>query len=1123
MTTFAPAGSLTRQDGPRRTDPTHTYLPLHRFYRSRPHPHPDSLALRRGRAWPHTCFSWQGGVLIAASGVPERWAQPVVVDYNVIRHLAVPAHDATENPAAGRNQLASGYGRWELVQSDDQAEQAPAAAHLRRDADGHITWAGPASDLPDPATVLESLDERFRYREENLVQDRQGLRTPQLGALHAVAGYWATSPTQPATVVMPTGTGKTDTMNAIFAAKRLDRLLVIVPTDALRTQLARTFETFGVLPRARVLEEPVLRPVVGTIEHGFSSMRNAIDFAERCNIIVSTVGALMASDEPVRQALVAECSHLFIDEAHHVAASQWDQIRDYFHDRHVVQFTATPFRADGKHLGGRIVFAFPLREAQRQGYFAKIDYVPITDYTDPDRAIAHTAITRLKQNLAADYDHLLMARVKTRARADELLTLYQELAADLAPVKIHSGETKRQRKTALDAIDARTSRIIICVDMLGEGYDLPALKVAAIHDAHKSLPVTLQFIGRFARVRPGQSETACVVVNRPDPQYDEHLRKLYADDADWNLVIREIAQTTVGVQQDISEFEAGFGSSLPEQVPLRSLEPKLSTVVYRTRCIDWTPESAVMLFGEERILTHPLALNRQRNLAWFVTEHRTDVTWGSLKTLEDVHHELYVMYWDRDHNLLYLNSSNTDGVHKQLAEAVCGDNAEIIKGEAVYRVMAHVNRLVPTNVGLIDVRSRARRFSMHVGADVTEGFPVAEAQTKSKTNIFARGYEDGSRVGFGASLKGRVWSAVTVGSLHEWVAWCDHIGSKLTDDSISIDEVMQGFIRPQLVTERPELAILAVDWPLDVYLNTSYETTLHYRGQSYPLLDTELRVTEHNTAGPILFEAATPEWRAPFEANFRPDGILVRALDGDVQVLAPRSQQTLTDLFSNRGIKFYFEEETTIEHGGFLLRPPRNTPPFAVKKLQALNWSGTDIKKESQGAIRDPKSIQHKMIQMIRAERDWDIVMDDDGSGEAADIVALAVGEDNTLLIRLVHCKYSSKKTPGSRVADLYELCGQAHKSVHWKRAPQLIDHLVRRERNRRSKHGRTGFEVGDDAALRALQHPARFLRARLEISIVQPGLSAASVSAQQLELLACAEVYVYETAHAVFNVICSP
>ena len=31
---------------------------------------------------------------------------------------------------------------------------------------------------------------------------------------------------------------------------------------------------------------------------------------------------------------------------------------------------------------------------------------------------------------------------------------------------------------------------------------------------------------------------------------------------------------------------------------------------------------------------------------------------------------------------------------------------------------------------------------MHVGADVIEGFPVAEQQTKAKTNIFAYGYEE---------------------------------------------------------------------------------------------------------------------------------------------------------------------------------------------------------------------------------------------------------------------------------------------------------------------------------------------------------------------------------------------
>ena len=35
--------------------------------------------------------------------------------------------------------------------------------------------------------------------------------------------------------------------------------------------------------------------------------------------------------------------------------------------------------------------------------------------------------------------------------------------------------------------------------MLGEGFNFPKLKIAAIHAPHKSLENTLQFIGRFAR------------------------------------------------------------------------------------------------------------------------------------------------------------------------------------------------------------------------------------------------------------------------------------------------------------------------------------------------------------------------------------------------------------------------------------------------------------------------------------------------------------------------------------------------------------------------------------------------------------------------------------------------
>lgn len=280
----------------------------------------------------------------------------------------------------------------------------------------------------------------------------------------------------------------------------------------------------------------------------------------------------------------------------------------------------------------------------------------------------------------------------------------------------------------------------MCVDMFGEGFDMPSLKVAALHDPHRSLGVTLQFIGRFARTTGGPEERATVVAPRPDLGHDENLRRLYAQDADWNRVIRELSAGASDEQQDIDDFEAGF-SELPDQVTVRAVTPKMSTVVYRTRCEDWHLDALATLFPEESLLTVPIAVNPDRHVVWFVTEDRESVQWGDLAVVEDVMHELYVLYWDEPRGLLYINNSANRGVVGDLARALCGGETTLISGPDVYRVMAHLDRLVPTNVGVLDARSHSRRFSFHVGPDVAEGFPVAEANTKMQTNIFALGYD----------------------------------------------------------------------------------------------------------------------------------------------------------------------------------------------------------------------------------------------------------------------------------------------------------------------------------------------------------------------------------------------
>lgn len=1048
--------------------------------------------------------------------LPPRWSDPIKVDQNIARQMLSPqvkAHLVKE----GRSVWALAEDqRWPVV-----ADAAPDYVHLAQKRET-LQWGGLAA-ADRPAEVRASLEGAFHLPRLN-AERSLGLRAPQTGALLAVFAHWTTGSRRPATVVMPTGTGKTDAMVALYAAARPERLLVLVPSDVLRSQTASKFETLGILPDIGLVTGSFKRPVVGRVEHHFESDVGARAFAQSCNVVVTTPAALASFTGESRTTFLAEFSHLFIDEAHHVAARTWSEVRDTFEGRPVVQFTATPFRTDGRSLGGRVVYAFPLREAQAQGYFANINYISVLSFDDPDRDIAECALSCLRTDLGNGRDHLLMARTSSINRANELLALYNNLAADLNPLVIHSRLSSRKTKEALDALDQRQSRVIICVGMLGEGFDLPQLKVAALHDTHKSLGITLQFIGRFARVSPTLVGDATVVASRSDAPFDERLRHLYAEDADWNLIVRDLSEQAVGEQEDASDFEAAFGSG-PEEVSIKSVLPKMSAVVYETTCEDWNPTNVYQVFTEENLLTYPIALNKRDRVLWFVTEEHDPVQWGQLPATEEVIHHLYVMYWDSARNVLYVNSTNNDSLHEDLAAAVCGETAARITGKRVYRVMGGVDRLVPTNVGVLDVRNRNRRFSMHVGADVAEGFSDAEKHTKAQTNIFATGFSSGIRTSIGASLKGRIWSRRTAESLKHWVDWCDEMGPKLLDDNINIAHIMDNFIQPEDLEDWPELTVLAVEWPLALLARSEDSIQLSFGGATHSFLETELEVVPHLPQGVVEFMIRTPSWQVPY-AIFIEDGQMrVRATtDDEVMITTSRRVISATDFFARRDnvLQVLFENDTLVCAPARLLHPLRDIPPFDPTRLQVPSWAGINLKKESQGRTRDINSIQARMIQVVLARGPWDVVVDDDGAGEVADIVAIRETE-RELHILLVHCKYSSEPKPGARVEDLYEVCGQANKSAsHRRDITAMLNVLIARARLRQKKYGSSGIEVGTFERLVHLRDTARVRKPYLVIAIAQPGLSKEKVSRKQLEVLASAEVYLREIANASFEVYCN-
>ena len=99
-----------------------------------------------------------------------------------------------------------------------------------------LFWDSPGA-LEDyaatPEQVLALWRNKFTFRAENEVEQERRLRMPQIGSLHAIATHFAVGEQfEPATVVLPTGTGKTETMLATQVYRQLYWTLVLMPASS---------------------------------------------------------------------------------------------------------------------------------------------------------------------------------------------------------------------------------------------------------------------------------------------------------------------------------------------------------------------------------------------------------------------------------------------------------------------------------------------------------------------------------------------------------------------------------------------------------------------------------------------------------------------------------------------------------------------------------------------------------------------------------------------------------------------------------------------------------------------------------------------------------------------------
>jgi len=916
----------------------------------------------------------------------------------------------------------------------------------------------------------------------------------------------------------------------LVAMARTEPILVTVPSQVLRDQTGRKFARLGILRELGVLSEGARNPIVGVLRHRPQSSGD-LDFLKNCHVVIGTIGALaQGSAVGFSPEFAANIDTLLVDEAHHVPAASWTTFRAAFRGKKILQFTATPFRRDGELVDGDVIYNYPLKAAQNDGFFKPIEFLPVFEIDSDlgDQKIVEVAVERLRQNLADGLDHLIMARCASIPRAIDVARIYAAIAPDLNPVLVHSEIP--DSPSVLAAVRARQHRVVICVDMLGEGFDLPNLKIAAMHDPHKSLAILLQFTGRFTRSSGGKIGDASVVANIANQNVSAALERLYSEDADWNLLLSEFSSEAVSQHAALVDF---LKNSEPlgaeDAVELLEISPHLLRPKFSTVAFDAKAFHPKRFFHglSASVAVQRVWLHRESSTLYFVTRCEPTLQWTRSKDLKDRQWDLFVLHFDPIANLLFVHSSDKSSTHDGIARAVSGENAQLLFGDVVFRTLGNINRLQFQQVGLKKHGRRNLRYALYTGADVAEALGLAERSGSEKSNLFGGGWEGGAPVSMGCSYKGRVWSKQQ-GSIPELIEWLKHVGAKLRDSSIDTSEIIKHVLIPEEVAEIPNEIVLSIDWPVEM-LHQTEERVVFSGGESSteaPISMVSLDCAVRRATPTQLEFSVSAEGMAEnliLEVGGE-RGFEVRHSTGSVLNLKiGRISGTLADYLSDYPPLVKFVDMSELD--GNLLVRMRDVarPAISLERLDVWDWSGVDITTESlwKGGRERQDSIQGHVAARYVAGG-YSVVFDDDAKGEAADLVCLRE-EAECIRVALVHCKFAGGDTPGSRIEDVVEVCSQAMRSSKWKwRFRELGRHLLSRERRLRTSRRHSRFIAGNSQELNRFVALSRFRPVKAEVVIVQPGLSKSALSEEQGVVLAAADTFLKETIDTNLDIICS-
>lgn len=323
---------------------------------------------------------------------------------------------------------------------------------------------------------------------------------------------------------LPTGGGKTIVFSAITAGatERGRRVLILVHRRELIRQASAKLTHAGV-PH-------------GIIAAGFPASDQPVQVASVQTLVRRLGGISWAPDLIV------------IDEAHHAVAGSWSQVLSHWPQAFRLGVTATPVRRDGRGLGAmfdRLVLGPSVQQLTAEGYLTPTQiYAPKIRFQEAnirvrsgDYAPEQAAELLDKPTVTGDaiehfqrlgHGRSAIAFCCTQQHAEHVAEQFR--ASGITSQVLLGSTPSEEREQLLTDLGTGALRVLVSVDVISEGTDVPSVGAAILLRPTQSEGLYLQQVGRVLRPAPGKDHALIL-----DHVGNVHRHGFPDDHREWTL------------------------------------------------------------------------------------------------------------------------------------------------------------------------------------------------------------------------------------------------------------------------------------------------------------------------------------------------------------------------------------------------------------------------------------------------------------------------------------------------------------------------------------------------------------------------------------------------------------